>query len=93
MKIDKIEPLVVPFSTGPDKDPNKPKQVEKKELASLEGDAVKVAPDLSSGARAAEDNDPRRAERVAAIKEQVQAGTYYVDTKKLAEKLYIELFA
>ncbi|MNJ74559.1 Anti-sigma-28 factor, FlgM [compost metagenome] len=51
-------------------------------------DEVSISPEAQELLRAGEEmKDSGRAERIAELKEQVQAGTYHVETGKLVEKL------
>ncbi|WP_047153547.1 flagellar biosynthesis anti-sigma factor FlgM [Aneurinibacillus tyrosinisolvens] len=49
-------------------------------------DQVEISPEAMELQRSKE-TEAERAERIAKLKEQVQAGTYHVDAKLLAEKL------
>lgn len=50
-------------------------------------DEVSISPEAKELLRAGEEMQNNRAERIAELKEQVQTGTYHVETGKLVEKL------
>lgn len=93
MKVDKIDSIVASYTNFAknSKERSGVRQLEAEKNIAAPVDAVKVAPALSAEIEAAQ-RDEQRAERVAQIKEQVSSGTYRIDTRKLAEKLYTELF-
>lgn len=61
-----------------------------KPTASATGDRVQISADasvLSQGLEAIKNSSDVRADRVAELKKSIQAGTYKVDGKKVAEKM------